>query len=257
MQHTPTLSPPAAARDALVEQHQPYVRSLAVDIMRQLGVRLELDDLIAYGYVGLVEAAERFDPLRGVTFTTFSYYRIRGAIFDGLRRMGHLSRADQARLRFASQAGDLLRSAIDDEGGHAESSHAIDDEIAAVQSLIDELIPAYLLSLGSDKVPDVADPEAISVDEIERSELIRFVLELKNELPQDEQELLDAVYFQHIPMQDLAATLGVSKSWYSRLHARAIKHLRELMQQRGMLAADARAIKHPSGRKPNVADRIK
>lgn len=224
-----------AKRDALVEQHHGYVRALAVEIMQQLPLFTDLEDLVAYGQVGLVEAAERYDPRRGVAFTTYSYYRIRGAIYDGLRQMGHLSRGAQARLRFAANAGDLLQAAADDATAHAEMGTSLDDEIAAVQSLVDELIPAYLLSLSSDTVPDIADPNATSIGEIEQSELIRFVRQAKKELPKDEQQLLEAIYFKHIPAKDVAASLGISKSWISRLHARAIKHLRERMQERGVI----------------------
>ncbi len=228
-----------AKRDALIEQHHGYVRALAIEIMQRLPVRTDLEELVAYGHVGLVEAAERYDPLRGVAFTTFAYYRVRGAIYDGLRQMGHLSRGAQARLRFAANAGDLLQAAADDAATRAEVGVSVDDEIATVQSLIDELIPAYLLSLSSDTMPDIPDPNATSIGEIEQSELIRFVLQIKKELPEDEQQLLDAIYFKHIPAKDVAANLGISKSWISRLHARAIKHLRERMAQRGMIAEES------------------
>lgn len=224
-----------ASRDALIEQHHGYARALAVEIMQQLPLLADLDELVAYGHVGLVEAAERYDPRRGVAFTTYAYYRIRGAIYDGLRQMGHLSRGAQARLRFAANANDLLQSAADDAAAHAEVSGSLDDDIAAVQSLVEELIPAYLLSLSSDTVPDVADPNATSISDIEQSELIRFVREIKAELPADEQQLLDAIYYQHIPAKDVAASLGISKSWISRLHARAIKHLRERLEERGVI----------------------
>ena len=61
------------------------------------------------------------------------------------------------------------------------------------------------------------------------------MLDLKTELPADEQELLDLIYFKYVSMTDVATRLGISKSWVSRLHARAIKHLRELLEERGVL----------------------
>lgn len=230
-------SPPLPDTDALVEQHRSYVRALAVEIKQSVPAAIDLDDLVAYGQLGLLEAAGRFDPRRGVAFTTFSYYRIKGAIYDGLRAMGYFSRSARANqtARFAAHADSLLQSAADDEGSRAEATANVEDDIASVQTLIDGLIPAYLLSLGSDEVPDVADPNATSAARIEHADMVRLVLELKTELPADEQELLDLIYFKHVSMTDVATRFSISKSWVSRLHARAIKHLRERLEERGVI----------------------
>ena len=59
--------------------------------------------------IGLLEAASRFDPEAGAHFMTFAYYRVRGAIYDGLRQMGWLSRSHYKRARFEAQANDYLR----------------------------------------------------------------------------------------------------------------------------------------------------
>lgn len=227
--------PPAFDRDALIEQHRSYARALAVKTMQSLPVTVELNDLVAYGEVGLVEAAERFDPLRGVAFHTFAHYRIKGAIHDGLREMGVYSRAGGVRVRWAGAANDIVQSAGDDRQLAAEGGGSVDDEIAAAQSLIDTLIPVYLLSLGSDQVPEIVDRNAVSMEQIEERELARIVVGLLSELSEDEQQLIDALYFKHTSMTELAARMGITKSWISRLHSRAIKHLRDLLRARGVL----------------------
>lgn len=230
-----------AERDQLIERHRSYVRALAVKALRTLPVRVDLDELIAYGDIGLIEAAERYDARRGVAFSTFAHYRIKGAIHDGLREMGIFSRSGQQRTRFAGNADDIVQAATDDESAaHAEGSATdfVADEIDAAQSLINNLIPVYLLSLDSDTMPEIIDQHALSMEQIEERELIGLVLKLVKELSDDEQQLLDAVYFKHRSMTSVAAELGISKSWLSRLHTRAIHHLREQMQERGILTAN-------------------
>lgn len=225
-------------RDQLIEQHRSYVRALAVKTMRTLSMQVDLQELVAYGDIGLIEAAERFDPRRGVAFSTFAHYRIKGAIHDGLREMGIFSRSTSTRVRWTTSANDLLQSAADDEAAQG-GLPSVDDEIAATTSLIESLIPAYLLSLDSDSIPEIVDRNAMSREQIEQGELIGFVLELLKELPVEEQQLLDALYFKHRSMTSIAAEMGISKSWISRLHSRAIRHIRDLMRERGMLGADA------------------
>lgn len=241
MMQEPTPLPAAAFdRDALIEQHRSYARALAIKVMRTLPSSVELSDLVGYGEIGLVEAAERYDPRRGVAFSTFAHYRIKGAIYDGLREMGYFSRQGGVRVRWAANAADVVQSALDDSvhdspGGSAAS---VDDEIADAQSLIDALIPVYLLSLGSDAVPEVVDQHALSMEHIEQRELVRLALDALRELSEDEQELIGALYFKHVSMTELAARKGVNKSWISRLHTRAVKHLRDVLRERGVLEAD-------------------
>lgn len=228
--------PSLADRDQLIEQHRSYVRALAIKVMQTLVARVDLQELIAYGNVGLIEAAERFDPRRGVAFSTFSHYRIKGAIYDGLREMGVLSRSSSPRSRWSANANDLLQSAADDEQTQAGAdAPSVDDEITTAQMIIDTLIPAYLLSLESDAIPEVVDQNALSREQIEERELIGFVLELLKGLSEDEQRLINELYFKHRSMTSLAAEMGVTKSWVSRLHARAVGRLRELMRERGLL----------------------
>ncbi|HEX7314750.1 MAG TPA: sigma-70 family RNA polymerase sigma factor [Pyrinomonadaceae bacterium] len=227
-------------RDALIEQHRSYVRALAVKILHTLPSAVDLNDLIAYGDIGLIEAAERYDPRRGVAFSTFSYYRIKGAIHDGLREMGYYSRSANVRPRWTTHADDLLRSSADDERVATETAAAsVDDEIAATQAIIDNLLPVYLLSLGSDTVPEIIDSNSLPMEKIEQHELVGIVLRLLSELSEDEQQLIDALYFKHVSMTELAARMGITKSWISRLHARTIKHLRDALRAHGILTDEA------------------
>ena len=87
----------------LIAQHEKMVHGLASRLRRELSLRGDLDDLIAFGFGGLLEAHHRFDPGRGVRFQTFAYYRIRGAMLDGVRKMADLPRRAHERLQAAAE----------------------------------------------------------------------------------------------------------------------------------------------------------
>jgi RNA polymerase sigma-B factor len=76
---------PNAARQELVRSHLPLVRAMARRYARR---REELDDLIQAGSVGLVKASSRFDPDRGVAFSTFAAPSVEGEIRRHLRERG-------------------------------------------------------------------------------------------------------------------------------------------------------------------------
>lgn len=229
-------------RDTLIEQNRSYVRALAVRVMRGLSFSVDLEELVSFGTLGLVEAAERFDPRRGVSFSTFSHYRIKGSIYDGLREMGYYTRgaSSSGRARWAANANDILQSAADDEYANADSPvPSVDDEIGSMANVIDELIPAYLLSFSDEDIPDIEDKNAVTTEVIEKNEMISYILGLVAELSEDEQELIKSLYFKHISMTQLAAQMGITKSWISRLHSRAIRHLRDKLKERGILSDES------------------
>jgi RNA polymerase sigma factor FliA len=232
------IDPEVNRRDQLIEQYSSYVQGLAVEIAEEVAVSVDVEELIAYGYVGLVEAAERYDARRGISFTTFSYYRIKGAIYDGLREMGYFPRSQKARMHMA--ANDLLCTAADDEivpsRHHAKT---IDNEIEKLQSTIDALIPAFLISLDSDlKALNEASTGAhglYGADSYERSDIVRAILELITTLPPDYRRVIEEIYFKDSSMTELAQRMKVNKSWISRLHTNAIESLRKKMVSKGLL----------------------
>lgn len=227
-----------AERQKFVEQYQPYVRKLAMQTFQKLSGKFDLEDLIAYGTLGLVEAAERYNPQRGVTFVTFAHYRIKGAIFDGLRQMGLPPRTVSKHIsNFEQNASTLLQSAVDDETG--ETLNKVEDEVRSVETLIDNLIPAYLLSLDSDEAKSVPDAHAVSAqEELENAELVNLVREILEELPTEERELLEGIYYKQISMTELAKSKGITKSWVSRLHARAVSRIRDKLKEIGFLITE-------------------
>ena len=74
---------------ALIAKHEKMVETLACRLRRELALQGGLDDLMAFGYGGLLEAHARFDATRGVRFQTYAYHRVRGAMLDGVRKMAY------------------------------------------------------------------------------------------------------------------------------------------------------------------------
>lgn len=217
----------AGDKKQLVEQHLSLVQAIARKVKKTLGRSIELDDLIAYGSQGLVEAAERFDARPGVAFSTFAYYRIRGAMFDGLRTMGWYSRADYARYRAEERANEYLQSHAD----RASEAGAKDDAaeaLAAVAQILSGVATVHITSLEA--AAHVADQTFASPDAgIDPGRLGQRVREAITTLPEKERRLMELYYFEEKTLEEAGGALGLSKSWACRLHARAVELLRAAM----------------------------
>jgi len=208
----------------ILEKYGPYVRSLAVQVRRQFNAQIELDELMAYGQVGLLEAAERFDPRVGANFLTFAHYRIKGAIFDGLRKMGVLR--GSAAERVNSYLGNLTDR---DGGGNRRGS--IDDDVREISNAVTGLAMVFATSLEGAEGLQLSD-DAVPADErLEMEQLKRRVRAAIGTLPEKERKLLEGYYFQGKTLEEAGAEIGQSKSWASRLHARAVERLKDILAE--------------------------
>jgi RNA polymerase sigma factor FliA len=223
-------------RDKLVESNLGYVRALAGKIMRTLPSSIDFEELVGYGTIGLIESAERFDSRRGVSFTTFSHYRIKGAIFDGLRQMGYYNNPSNKRTAWEANANDLLQTASDDADSHGDiNSGSLDDEVSSVENLLEGLIPIYLLSIDAEDAQEIADTALPISQNVETKQLVALIMEVVGELSPEEQQLIKDIYIKQIPMVKIAEKRGSNKSWISRLHSRAIQRVQDKLRIRGLL----------------------
>ena len=221
----------------LMEEHQGLVRSLAWAMRRSLPKNVDLEDLISYGQVGLAEAARDFKPSLGNQFSTFAYYRIRGAMCDGLSKLMWFSRAAYQRMRCQQIADEVVQEDI----AHPNESEA--DGVAAntqwLSRMSTSLAVVYIATqLGNDDDTGnltVADNAAVRPDlSAEEREAHALVRELILTLPDDARQLLRSTYFDGLTIQEAGTRMGLSKSWASRLHARALEQLGRSLRTHGI-----------------------
>jgi RNA polymerase sigma factor for flagellar operon FliA len=223
-----------AEKNQLIEQHLSLVQAIAHKVKKSLSTSIDVEDLIGYGSKGLVEAAERFDPRQGVAFSTFAYYRVRGAMYDGLRTMGWYSRADYARYRAEERANEYLQSQADREGAARAGGAAVNaagdaaGTLAEVATVLGGVATVHITSM--DAAIHVADDRLPPPDaQLEMRELTGRLREALTQLPEKERRLMELYYLGDKNLEEAGREMGLSKSWACRLHARAVELLRIAM----------------------------
>jgi RNA polymerase sigma factor for flagellar operon FliA len=99
-------------RRSLVADHVGLVHHVARQLASRLSTEAELDELVSAGSVGLMQAAEAFEPARGLSFSTFAVPRIRGAMLDELRRIDPMPRNVRRRTRDVVRARETLAASL-------------------------------------------------------------------------------------------------------------------------------------------------
>jgi RNA polymerase sigma factor for flagellar operon FliA len=229
------------AQQRLVEAHIPFVRSIARKLREQVPM-VEFDDLVGFGMQGLIEASQRFDDRHGVAFTTFAYYRVRGAMFDGLRSMGWLPRSEYARLRTEERATTYMSNLAsrqataqqqDSAGATAAPEDGVEDKVRDIAEALNGVATIFVTLLGHQEEQQLQDERAAPHEQVERQQMAELVRRAMRRLPDKERHLIEMYYFHDQTLEQVGASMGLSKSWTSRLHARAIALLRETMDDPG------------------------
>ncbi len=224
---------PEMTEKELVTKYTPYVRSIAGKIKKTLSKDIEFDDLVSYGMIGLIEAANRFDAKYGANFMTFAYYRVRGAIYDGLRGMGWVSRTEYQRYRFEQHANQYLNNTAEQNTGAPPMGikRSDDDEVDDLANVVEGLVTIYVTALDAMEGFQVKDDRGPSIEEsVEIQQARELVKEAIDKLGAQEKTLLELYYYKEMSLEEVGKHLKLSKSWTSRLHTRAIQKMGRLLK---------------------------
>ncbi|QBG97549.1 sigma-70 family RNA polymerase sigma factor [Xanthomonas oryzae] len=184
------------ARDFLMTEYSPWARMVAADVYRRIGRRdLDWADHLQNAHVGLLEALNRYDPVRAIPFTLYARRRVRGAVFNGVRQHKSSSRLE-----------DPNDVDMDDVG-------SFDGFIGAVLQIATQ----HLVEQAAD-----AWPEQGIAWEQSRRVLTQAMLQLAPRT----RSVFISYYYLHKPFVQIAGELGVTKGRISQLHSQGLEVLR-------------------------------
>ena len=151
------------ARDELIIEHMRIVKYIAGRMAIHIPSTVDMDDLVGWGVLGLMDAVEKFNHTQEVKFTTYASIRIRGAIIDEIRSLDWAPRSLRSMARKVGAAKDKLRH----EQGKEPSSEDISEEIGTtpeqIEGVMAQIQTAQVLSLD-DYLPSEEDSESRKID---------------------------------------------------------------------------------------------
>jgi RNA polymerase sigma-B factor len=222
----------AQVRDRLVRMHLPLVEHLA----RRFRNRGEpLDDLTQVATIGLIKSVDRFDPQRGVEFSTYATPTIIGEIKRHFRDKGWAVRVPR-RLQELRLSLTAATSELSQRNGRSPTV----GELAVHLGLTEEEVLEGLesanaystLSLdvpesGDDESPAVADSLGSEDEALEGVEYRESLKPLLEQLPAREKRILLLRFFGNMTQSQIADEIGISQMHVSRLLARTLAQLRD------------------------------
>jgi len=217
-------------RNELILAHLPLVRHVIGRLRAKCPRGIDLENLEAAGVLGLVEAANRFEPERGTRFETFAYMRIRGAVLDELRRncplpQHLLERIAKVRAAYKQFAPPVTVEQL------AEATGLNADDVTECLSALrltraiswDDIVGTGLARAAADEQPE---------RQVESAEQKRLLGEAIAQLPERERLVVTLYYLEDLRLKEIGMVLDLSESRISRLLKTAVFNLGEFMRMR-------------------------
>lgn len=218
-------------RNALITQNLDYVRHILARLVAELPPGIDEENLLSAGTLGLIEAASKFDPNRGVAFKTFAYPRVRGAIVDELRRNCPLPQRVLENMSLIRQARMVLPApaTIEQLAQHTGLS------LKEVEECIEAARLTANLSIADSEESLVGGRSSESAEsKVEATELREVIADSLASLPERERICVTLYYLQDLRLKEIGAVLEISASRVSRILSRGEFQLREKLRSLGM-----------------------
>lgn len=229
------------AREQLVMSHLNLVRFLASKFKNR---GEPLDDLVQVGTIGLIKAIDRFDPERGLEFTTFATPTIMGEIKRHFRDKGWSVRVPRRLQELSAKVNQVTDELTKD----LQRSPSVEEIAAALDTTVDEVLEAMESSSAyssvplegtgpgaDDDAPSVIDHYATVDEDLAASDDRMVIEETVRDFSPREQEIICMRFIEGLTQVEIARRLGISQVQVSRLLRRTLQKVQEKIDPEGLM----------------------
>jgi RNA polymerase sigma factor FliA len=224
--------------DELILGQMPQVKLIANRFYRRLNERLELNDLISAGIIGLLQAVDQFDASRNASLGTYAEVKIRGAILDSIRGLDGIKPRNRRRIKQVQDAIIATQQRLQRNPTDEEISAELNLDLAEYHLWMMELRKVTLTNfeaITSDHEVSLLDAVAGDEEEtnpariLERSEFDRILAEGIDVLPPNEKTVLTSYYQKGLKLREIATLMDLHPTRISQLRTQAIVRLRSYL----------------------------
>lgn len=233
----------AAEREALIVRHADLVRHTAIRMSMRLPSSVTVDELMSAGSIGLIDAVDKFDPAKDVSFRTYAQFRIKGAILDELRSMDWYSRSMRKKIQDVERAVVAVEAREGRPAGEEEVARELGVGVGSYQDMLTDIHGAALLNLDAyirddendtrsgktfqDQIRSDDNPE----ENVGKEELKGLLVQAIQSLSEKEQLVLSLYYFEDLTLKEIGEVVERTESRICQIHSAALVKLRSRLKK--------------------------
>ena len=236
---------PLAADDKsqMIRDNLYLVDILVSRMVTQVPSFMGRDDMRSAGMLGLIDAANKFDPGKNILFKTFAEHRIRGAILDEMRKLDWFSRSLRDKYNRIGRAISDLECRLGRDPEEYEVAGELEMTLDEYQSTLAQVSHLGCVSLnetldhseeGKSFLDALEDPNPFRApgQRLEAEELTRVIAEVLEYLTEKERQVIALYYYEELTQKEIAEVLELSEGRVSQLHSQALIKLKNKVQSR-------------------------
>lgn len=214
-------------REQLILSHYAMVRRVAFRMVSRYPSCIEADDLITIGTLGLIDAVDKFESNRSVSFSAYARIRVQGAILDELRKADWVPRSVRNRFSKLQETRKLLFEELGRDPTEDELAVKLEVSVERLRALIKGATVRTVVSIEEGKDDNenkigstLPSQEPTPLEAATREHLREAVRKKVSDLPERERQIVDMYYFQELTFREIGEILGITESRISQLHSR-------------------------------------
>ncbi len=229
------------SREEVLRRHLPLVRRVVQRLAARKPPHIEIDDLVSWGIVGLLDAIGKYDPKKEASFATYAQFRIRGAILDHLRSLDWVPRSVRQKASLIDKISHQLEGTLGRPPSEEEIANELGVTLDTYQELLTRVGEMSLFSLedlgfgsGEERFNLERRLEEGEVDPLGAlltQERVSLVAGAIAQLPEREKLLVTLYYHEELTMKEVGGVLGLTESRVSQIHSQAMLRLKGYLSE--------------------------
>ena len=232
-----------SVREKLILNYVPLVKHIAGKVIISIPDNYSFDDLVNYGILGLIDALERFDPSRNIKFSTYAVPRIRGAIYDEVRKLDWVPQS----IRRKSKEFTTALIELEDKLGRKPTDDELKEELDLNSKQYKKMLSDINIpeNISLEKVISFKDNNKLTIKDLvedsedEQPDQVFSYNKMKeilgnaiDKLPKKEKLVVSLYYYEDLTLREIGEIMDLTAARISQLHTKSIFRLRGYLGQK-------------------------
>ena len=224
----------------LIENYITLVKIIAGRMYNFYGSKIEYDDLLGYGILGLIDSIDKFDITKNIKFETYAQIRIKGAIIDNVRRLDWIPRSLRKKSKDVQNAIFLLENKLGRSPSNKEISEQLDISLSELELLLLDISTFNVSSLeefliaGGEYSLEIQEDRSTPEDVFEKKEIKELLAHSINSLSKNEKMVISLYYYDEFTYKEIGNIMELSESRISQIHSKSILKIRNILEKEGV-----------------------
>lgn len=221
-------------RNTIFMKYRELVTKVVFQLASNYNNYIDLDDLISYGNIGLLDAIEKFDIDKGVKFETYASIRIRGAIIDEIRKLDWVPRSTRQKFKIVEKAIEEVENTLGRSASMYEIANYLSIPTEELEEILAQMSSYAIISMDEQILELVNEMSANTINQNQltpeditvREEIKQSLTKAIESLQERDRLIITLYYYEEFTLKEIGKILNITESRVSQLHTRALSRLK-------------------------------